>query len=391
MRNNKNEVEYASFSEITDNLVSSPADWSIATLLDYIDRGYVGFPDFQRNYVWDKNKASKLIESFALDLPVPQIFLYKNEKNRYQVIDGQQRILSLYFFKAGKFPKKSVRASLKEMGSNKKFITEEEFENKEHFEKFTLKFPKDPYSGTDNVLDNKNYDDLEEEYAFGVSTIRIMVIHSTQNNSIDVNSEAIYEVYNRLNSGGVNLNDQEIRMSIGMSDFMRKLVRDINPMPEWRAVLGRSVPEPRFGDLEILLRMCAAGDSVLREEGRIEYQAPMNRFLNRYAESAKKFTETDIEERVGRLKQFINILNKSNKVYIRKESKNVSRPILEGLYGAFYKSGVEDLPPHVISQIINDDDFILNASDKTTAKNQYEGRIERALEIIKEIKEKSEV
>lgn len=377
MENNENEAKYASLSEMSTDLSTGPADWTIGMLLDYIDRGFVVFPDFQRNYVWDKNKASRLIESFALDFPVPQLYLYKSEKNKYQVIDGQQRILSLYFFRAGRFPRNSVKASLKSKGADGQFIAKNEFENDKHFEDFVLKFPSGPYSDAGNPLNNKTYDNLDEDIAFGASAIRIMIITNNSNSN-----ESIYEVYNRLNSGGVNLNGQEIRMSIGMSEFMRKLVDEINPLPAWQSILGRTSLDPRFRDLETLLRLCAAGDSEIGGDGIIEYQAPMNRFLNRYAETAKKFDESQINERMSALKHFIFTLRGSNGAYIREGSKTISRPILEGLYGAFYKSGIEDFTPNLISEIINDDQFYEDSLDKTTAKNQYEGRIVRAMEII---------
>lgn len=376
MENIENETVDNSLSAITENLATTPADWSIGTLLHYVDRGFVSFPDFQRNYVWDKHKASKLIESLAVNLPVPQIYVFKSEKNRYQVIDGQQRILSLYFFKAGRFPRKPVKARLKGMGSEDYFITEQEFKNDEYFENFALKFPNDSYSGVENPLNNKIYDDLEEIYLFSSLPIRIMIITSDSN-------DPIYEIYNRLNSGGVNLNDQEIRMSLGMSDFMRKLVKEVNGMQEWWAILGRSGPDPRYKDLEILLRLCAAADSKINGEGLIEYQAPMNRFLNRYVEMVKDFNDFEIKRRIESLKNFIYTLKDSDHAYIREGAKSVSRPTLEGLYGAYYKSGLEELTPGLISEIINDDNFVDNASDKTTAKNQYEGRIMGALNFMK--------
>lgn len=378
MVNNENETTYVSLEEMSTNISTAPADWSIGTLLNYIDRGFVCFPDFQRNYVWDKNKASKLIESFAMEFPVPQIYLYKSGKNKYQVIDGQQRILSLYFFRAGRFPRNSVKASLKKMGSEEQFITEQEFKNDKYFEDFVLKFPNNSYSGAENPLNNKNYNELDSEIAFGTYAIRIMIITNTSSSN-----DSIYEVYNRLNSGGVNLNAQEIRMSIGMSEFMLKLTKDINELSEWQSILGRTSLDPRFRDLEVLLRLSAAGDAELNGEGIIEYQAPMNRFLNRYAEKAKNFDEAQINERVSALKHFIFTLHGSNNAYVREGSKT-SRPILEGLYGAFYKSGIEDFTPDLISKIVNDDQFYADSLDKTTAKNQYEGRITRAMEIIAE-------
>lgn len=53
-------------------------------------------PEWQRNYVWDAGRASKLIESFLLDIPVPVVYLSKTADNRYEVIDGLQRLTSVF-------------------------------------------------------------------------------------------------------------------------------------------------------------------------------------------------------------------------------------------------------------------------------------------------------
>src|SRR5439155_19975286 len=55
-------------------------------------------PEWQRSYVWDKRRASKLIESFLVDIPVPVIYLAKNETSKYEVIDGVQRLTSIFDF-----------------------------------------------------------------------------------------------------------------------------------------------------------------------------------------------------------------------------------------------------------------------------------------------------
>lgn len=55
-------------------------------------------PEWQRNYVWDRKRASKLVESFLVDIPVPIVYLAKNESNNYEVIDGVQRLTSIFNF-----------------------------------------------------------------------------------------------------------------------------------------------------------------------------------------------------------------------------------------------------------------------------------------------------
>src|SRR6185295_10671438 len=61
-------------------------------------------PDFQRQYVWDRKKASRLVESVLLRVPLPIIYLSEQPDNKEYVIDGQQRLTSLFSFVDGHFP-----------------------------------------------------------------------------------------------------------------------------------------------------------------------------------------------------------------------------------------------------------------------------------------------
>src|SRR5579862_5268661 len=86
------------------DVTSAPNDFNVLTLFSFIESGAVRIPGFQRNYVWDKVRASKLIESLILGIPVPQLFLYEQARNRFQVIDGQQRLMSIYYYLKRRFP-----------------------------------------------------------------------------------------------------------------------------------------------------------------------------------------------------------------------------------------------------------------------------------------------
>jgi len=55
-------------------------------------------PQYQRNEIIDKKKASSIIESILLGIKIPPIFVYKNKDGVSEVIDGQQRLLSILGF-----------------------------------------------------------------------------------------------------------------------------------------------------------------------------------------------------------------------------------------------------------------------------------------------------
>ena len=89
-----------------------PNDFNVLTINSLLEKNVITMPSFQRNYVWDRKRASKFIESLIIGLPVPQIFLYQLDRNKYSVIDGQQRLMSIYFFIKQRFPKSGKRAFL---------------------------------------------------------------------------------------------------------------------------------------------------------------------------------------------------------------------------------------------------------------------------------------
>lgn len=112
------------------DITTSPRDLTPANIVDMIDSGIIEIPLFQRNYVWDIKKASKLVESLILGLPVPELFFYTegDDNNTYKIIDGQQRFLSIYFFVKGRFPKSTnsrfmIREGINEGVALEEFIT----------------------------------------------------------------------------------------------------------------------------------------------------------------------------------------------------------------------------------------------------------------------------
>ena len=88
----KTEESEAEEQDVFNYQISSyPADITLKGYEDKWDKRQLTIPEFQRNYVWDQVKASKLIESFLLGLPVPGVFLYKDRTtNKLAVIDEKR-------------------------------------------------------------------------------------------------------------------------------------------------------------------------------------------------------------------------------------------------------------------------------------------------------------
>jgi hypothetical protein len=94
---------------VSYEILNYPADTTLKGYLEQWDAQQLRVPPFQRLYVWDLRKASKLIESFLLGLPVPGVFLFKErESAHFLIIDGQQRISSVVAFQKELFNDKAV-------------------------------------------------------------------------------------------------------------------------------------------------------------------------------------------------------------------------------------------------------------------------------------------
>lgn len=232
-------------------IISYGADYTLKGLSDkYADKEII-VPPFQRKYAWPPKKASKLVESFLLGLPVPQIFLYKEEETQYLlVVDGQQRLKTIYYFLQGKFPD----------GTD-----------------FYLRSVKPKWEG-------KKFDELTEpdKRRFKDSVLRATIFQQTD----PKDKSSIFEIFERLNTGGMALKEQEIRNCIvrgGINSFLKEL----NEYPNWRILFGKNEPDARMRDEEMILRFIALYENL------DEYSKPMKEFLTDYMRLNKTISQND--------------------------------------------------------------------------------------------------
>lgn len=380
------------------NLVTTPNDFNALTLISFMDRGVFKIPSFQRNFVWDIQKSSKLIESLILGLPIPQIFLYERGRNSFEVIDGQQRLLSLYFFFKGRFPKPLTRIMLrdKDNSSETEFFEESFLKNDDYFTNFSLKLLSKNNPETNNhPLNNKNIHTLDIDYktTLELSTIRNMVVKPAD--TVDDDHFAMFEIFNRLNSGGMNLNNQEIRMSLYTSNFLDLLI-ELNSNMTWRSLVGKDSADLRLRDVELILRLFAmllCGTEIAPQAypflKNSLYQNSILAFLNRFANESKKFSTQDIEKFKDIWNSFMNSL-KSIDLALLSNSNNystsakVSVPVLEAIFYGLYRDSVDGqiinkkLTNHMLMELKDTSNFLSFCVDKTTSKSNVHSRLEIA-------------
>lgn len=370
--------EDISFTEY--DISASPNDFNIKTLFDFIGSGIVKIPGFQRNYVWDIKRASKLIESIIIGIPIPQIFLYEEAKNKFIVIDGQQRYMTIYYFMKKRFPRNEKRLELRMIFDENKGIPDSILNNNDYFIDFNLKLPTSQ-AGQTNKFNGLNYFTLDDEdkVSFDLRTIRNIII---KQNAPDDEHSVVFEIFNRLNSGGVNLKPQEIRTSLFHSKFYDMLYK-INLNPEWRKLTPSSTPDLNMKDIEILLRgfaMLIDGES---------YKPSMTKFLNKFSLKAKEFPD----ENINYLELlFLAFLNKSstndNQLFHSKTGRfNIS--VFESIFVASCiksfsekKIDINDVDFSKVELLKNDEQFIDATQSGTASEKNVRFRISLAKEML---------
>lgn len=221
-------------------ITSYGADFDVEGLVKRIDRGDIFVPPFQRGFVWNIAQASRFVESLLLGLPVPGIFLSKEEATeKLLVIDGQQRLHSLSYFYKEVFKPTGKEFSLTGIKTSFKGLT------------YSKLAPED----------RRRLDDS--------------IIHATiiRQDEPDDGNSSIYFVFARLNTGGTQLQPQEIRDSLYHGEF-NEVLSGLNTEPAWRKLYGPVSPRKR--DIELILRFFAFFYTSEK------YQKPITEFLNSY-------------------------------------------------------------------------------------------------------------
>ncbi|WP_198019817.1 DUF262 domain-containing protein [Hyphomonas sp. L-53-1-40] len=286
------------------DITSSPNDFNLMTLMSFMDTGAIVIPHYQRNYTWDKKRASKLVESLIIGLPVPQLFFYEESRNKFAVLDGQQRLMSIYFFWKGRFPKTDKRGELREIFSDNNFFPPEVLADNQYFSEFSLYLPASTEE-RQSPFHQLKYETLDEHKStLELRTIRSVIIKQNDPNPEEDGQSAVYEIFDRLNTGGMNLKPQEIRSNIYFSDFYNS-INKLNKNAEWRKLIGRPNIDTNLRDVELLLRLFA----MLTFSDK--YSPSMTRFLNRFSAVAKKqFTQVEIELCEGIFEKFLEYCSK---------------------------------------------------------------------------------
>lgn len=376
---NDDESKHATYPVEQFDLMSIPNDFNTKTMVSFIESETFNIPGFQRNYVWDIKRASRLIESAIIGLPIPQIFLYERDRNKFLVIDGQQRLMSIYYFVKGRFPKRDKLDELRSIYDSKGGAHAIPLSNDEYFIDFRLNLP-EIVPGKPNRINRLNYDDLDDDLksTFDMRTIRNVVVRQIKPEGHD----SVHEMFNRLNSGGINLTPQEIRRCMYDSKFY-KMLYEVNTRPEWRRFVGSTTPDLHMKDVEMLLRGLA-----MLVNGK-SYSPSLAKFLNKFSDDAMSFKKDQLDQ----IEQLLNSFLDNNKDLpddiFQKTQGRFSATLFESVFAAACfesytagRSNARSVDEKLLTKLKDDKEFKDAADIRTTSKANVETRLGRARTIL---------
>lgn len=311
--NKKNEIPFNP-NDISVNIIPR----TIGQLVEMLEYDEILVPKYQRlPNLWSLKKKSRFIESLMLNLPIPLFYFDEGEDKKWRVVDGLQRISTLeHFILGGKKQKGSIGG------------------NKESFKLVDLEF-KTEYN-------DKTWDDLPREIQRRIQTNQITINLIGKGTPEQVK----YNIFSRINQGGIELTSQEIRTALFQGyriDFLSRLVSkdDIIGKSFMKATCS-SVPTVRQEDLNFATRFVA-----FYLLGYKSYEPDMDMFLT----SGTKAIPENVTEQQKIAESFKMAMELANKIWGRdafRKRKHISdkrtrinKPLFELISVYFAKLTIE--------------------------------------------------
>lgn len=223
-------------------------------------------PNYQRKYVATPAIASRLIESILMDVPIPVIYLAEEKDSTYSVIDGQQRLTSFLSFLNGKFP------------------------NGNDFKLTGLKVYQE--------LNKKSFKELSKEQQTKIRTTTLHTIIIKKESNEDIK----FEIFERLNTGSIKLNEDEIRNTVYRGAYIN-LLAELENNKIFHDIVQKDNAKNRMAYRGMILRFFA-----LSEKTYLNYKPSMKQFCNKELRDNRDLSEEKQKEYKDRFSHCVDLV-----------------------------------------------------------------------------------
>lgn len=350
-------------------------DVGFRTLVESVNENLYVIPKYQRKYRWSKEQVISLVESLICGLPIPPIYTCRNEQNQLEILDGQQRIMSLFFYYIGHYLNKRRNSSI----NFSELVVEDSSFKEALLNQFELEELHITLNGQDGKPINVDYASLPIELKRRIDYTAITVIEIKIDNE-ERKTEVLRQIFANLNRGGSLLSEQEQRNGIYVCEFYDMLQEFNRSNSSWRKIWGRE--DAKEKDLETLLRFCALRRFVSVKKNLFSYDFIIDGYnssyvelLDRFSETSMKFTPTEIDEYKESLTQFLELIQVSGT-----QSSKVA--LLESFYIVFEKLNMrKPVTKQIYDKILNSSQYIAHVRQGTVKMKSMNERWKTVYEI----------
>jgi uncharacterized protein with PIN domain len=319
-------------------------------------------PDYQRKYVMDVKLASRLIESILIDVPIPVVYLAEEVDGTYSVIDGQQRLTSFISFIEGVLPDSQV------------------------FKLKSLNVLKE--------LNNKAFVDLDKEAQTKIKTTTIHTILIKKESPEDIK----FEIFERLNTGSIKLNEDELRNSVYRGNYI-KLLAELENDSDFHSLVKNDRYKKRMIYRGMFLRFFA-----FSEKTYLNYSASMKQFLNKELRDNQKLSDVKYTEYKKRFKHCVELVKmtfgeNAFRRFVIDGGKGVNGQWTKGINTALFDVQMcgfihytkHDIAPHTdrireaMIELILNDKFFQSIAVRTNDKDQVQTRFKMWFQSLDDI------
>lgn len=387
---NKEIIEEINIEGLLDtNIYHSTIPTPIDTIISRLISGFYFIPNYQRQYVWNEKQVVALMVSLLKNIPIPKLYMYnKPNDGRYTIIDGQQRLTSLFFFIKGIFPAskerktrydfKAINELVEEYYTTEKITLKRKKEiEKILLEKYELKFKifkyKDQLNKKEYTLSFNNFT-LEKKLEFLNKTFEFGSV-SIKSDNIEELENIYIDIFRILNSAGSPLTNQEIRNGIySETTLYKEIIKFDQNNKNWQKIskkLFRDNSITRSNNIEFLLRLLALDVYIEREKENLIFEG--------YQSYSKLIDKISLENSKINVSFYITKLEKFfNKMSLEKNIKEKIQILnIESYFLAFSKLNLLESNSEIPIELITEK---LDINLKSSSKNAILKRINLSID-----------
>lgn len=350
-------------------------DVGFRTLVESVDENLYVIPKYQRKYRWTKDQAAALVESLLCGLPIPPIYTCRNTENQLEILDGQQRIMSLFFYYIGYYLDKKKNSAIDFSGimsGNCPF--RDAMMNHYAMEEFHIEL-----EGRDGTLINADYAALPVEMKRRVDYTAITIIEIKIDNE-KRRSKILRQIFANLNKGGSLLTQQEQRNGIYSCAFY-DMLQDMNRNHSgWRKLWGREDAKER--DMEALLRLCALRKYVSVRQTLLNFEFVIDGYVGSYAKMLDRFSEEAMDFDEKQIMTYRESLVHFFELFCVNVTQSSKVALLESFYVVYEKKGVRQMiTSEIYNRILENPKYISYARQGTVKMKNMNERWKSVYEI----------